>query len=91
MRLAAPPVAEVDRLQTAKLKRYLFGGGGVDPHGRDDVTIRTRRRQRWRSRPADPYRKSQNFPPFDFDFDDVFDVDDMFDFDDDDFRSGGRF
>ena len=43
----------------------------------------TRHRQRWRSRPADPYRKSQNFPPFDFDFDDVFDVDDMFDFDDD--------
>jgi chromosome segregation ATPase len=56
-----------------------------------DYWARTRRRQRWRSRPADPYRKSQNFPPFDFDFDDVFDVDDMFDFDDDDFRSGGRF
>lgn len=52
---------------------------------------RTRRRQRWRSRPADPYRRSQNFPPFDFDFDDMFDLDDMFDFDDDDFRSGGGF
>ena len=54
-----------------------------------DYWARTRRRQRWRSRPADPYRKSQNFPPFDFD--DMFDLDDMFDFDDDDFRSGGRF
>lgn len=52
---------------------------------------RTRRRQRWRSRPADPYRRSQNFPPFDFDFDDMFDLDDMFDFDDDDFCSGGGF
>jgi chromosome segregation ATPase len=50
-----------------------------------DYWARTRRSQRWRSRPADPYRRSQNFPPFDFDFDD------MFDFDDADFRSGGGF
>jgi hypothetical protein len=26
---------------------------------------RTRRRQNWRNRPADPYRRSENFPPFD--------------------------
>ena len=50
---------------------------------------RTRRRQSWRSRPADPYRRSQNFPPFDLD--DMLDFDDMFDFEDDDFRTGGKF
>lgn len=30
-----------------------------------DYWSRTRRRQSWRRRPADPYRRSENFPPFD--------------------------
>ncbi|MBU2533544.1 MAG: hypothetical protein KKB37_12440, partial [Alphaproteobacteria bacterium] len=67
---------------------------------------RTRGRQSWRRRPADAYRRSESFPPFD----DLFggfgdddrgrggkrrrrDDDDDYDDDDDDddFRSGGRF
>ena len=35
-----------------------------------DYWARTRRRQRWRSRPADPFRRSESFPPFD---DSIFD------------------
>ncbi|MEM9027507.1 MAG: hypothetical protein AAGC70_03975 [Pseudomonadota bacterium] len=51
---------------------------------------RTRRRQSRRSRPADPYRRRQKFPPFDLG--DLFDLDDMFDFDDDDdFWTGDKF
>lgn len=30
-----------------------------------DYWARTRRSQSWRQRPADPYRRSENFPPFD--------------------------
>lgn len=36
--------------------------GAIDGAG---YWSRTRRRQSWRQRPADPYRRSENFPPFD--------------------------
>lgn len=64
-----------------------------------DYWSRSRRRQSWRKRPADPFRRSENFPPFD----DLFGGwgDDRggggkggggsWDFGDDDFGSGGKF
>lgn len=58
---------------------------------------RSRSRHSRRKRPADSYRRSESFPPFDEifggigdDWDDVFD-DDNWSFGDDDFGTGGRF
>ncbi len=61
-----------------------------------DYWARTRRRQNWRRRPADGYRRSENFPPFDDLFGGFGDkaedwFEDAFEFDDDDFKSGGGF
>ncbi len=59
-----------------------------------DYWSRTRRRQSWRRRPADPYRRSENFPPFDDIFGgsgDGWGGGDSWSHGDDDFGTGGGF
>lgn len=59
-----------------------------------DYWARTRRRQSWKRRPADPYRRSENFPPFDDLFGgsgDGWGGGDSWSHGDDDFGTGGGF
>ncbi|MGI9480002.1 MAG: hypothetical protein ACR2PI_25095 [Hyphomicrobiaceae bacterium] len=61
-----------------------------------DYWARARRRQSWRRRPADPYRRSENFPPFDDLFGgsgggDGWGGGDSWSHGDDDFGTGGGF